>query len=681
MTSLDADPELPSEAALGASLAVQRSEEVVALFEQAPGFFAYLRGPGHVFELANAAYSQVVGHRRVLGKGVREALPELAGQGFYELLDEVRRTGIPYVGRGVAIKLQNTPGAPLTEAYLDFIYQPIRGPDGGIAGILVQGSDVTAGVVAEQALRASEQRYRTLFESIDDGFCLMQMIDDERGKTVDYRFLETNAAFERQTGLVGVHGRTARELVPNLDESWFELYGKVAHTGETARFENHAPAMNRWFDVYAIRFGEAALLQVALVFKDITESKLAEQERARLLQRETEARKEAEAAGRLRDEFLATVSHELRTPLSAILGWVQMLRSGALGPEKASQGLETIERNARAQTQLIEDLLDVSRILAGKLRLEVDAVAFEDVVVAAIETARPAAEAREIRLQPALSSGAIVMGDANRLQQVVWNLLANAVKFTPRGGRVQITVELKDSAVVLAVADTGQGIAPDFQAYVFDRFRQAASGSDRGYGGLGLGLSIVRQLVELHGGSVSVTSEGVGKGSTFFVKLPLAIGRRRDPGTIAGAWSSTVQALPGVAVLAGFDILVVDDEKDSRELLQTLLTSCGMVVRAASSVAEAMAAMRERPPELLLSDIGMPNEDGYALIERVRGLPALAGGDVPAVALTAYARSEDRTRALLAGFTNHVPKPVEPAELLAVLASLAIAARRRSQPA
>ncbi|RYE85494.1 MAG: PAS domain S-box protein, partial [Myxococcales bacterium] len=257
---------------------------LLELFQQAPGFVTFLRGPGHVFEISNAAYQQLVGHRDILGKTVREALPELVGQGFYELLDRVYTTGNPFVGRAVRIELQTRPGEPRVEAFLDFVYQPIRGGDGRVLGILVQGQDVTATrrqeterQAVEEALRASEERYRTLFESIDDGFCLMQMIVDARGTTVDYRFLETNAAFEGQTGLRDAVGRTARELVPTLDESWFRLYGGVADTGETARFENHAPAMDgRWFDVYASRVGQPAQRLVALVFKDITARKKVE---------------------------------------------------------------------------------------------------------------------------------------------------------------------------------------------------------------------------------------------------------------------------------------------------------------------------------------------------------------------------------------------------------------------
>jgi PAS domain S-box-containing protein len=573
----------------------------------------------------------------------------------------------------------------LSDAYVDFVYQPIRGPDGRVTGILAQGHEVTEvkrleaqREAAEAALRASEERYRTLFESIDDGFCLMQMLLDDQGETVDYRFLEANAAFEGQTGLKGAVGRRARELVPDLDRSWFQLYGRVAATGQSTHFENHAPAMGRWFDVYASRVGTPELRQVALVFKDITERKQAEQERERLLQLEGAARQQAEEASRLKDEFLATLSHELRTPLTAMLGWVQILRAGRLPPDKRERALETVERSARSQAQLIDDLLDISRILAGKLRLEVAPVELRSVVEAVLETVRPAAAAKDLRLQATLDSMALVMGDSQRLQQVVWNLLSNAVKFTPRGGHVRVLVERQDSFVDITVADTGQGILPEFQPHVFERFRQADGGSTRVHGGLGLGLSIVRQLVEMHGGTVSVFSEGEGQGASFTVRLPLAAARRRT----AHPSPSLPPSLPSQGFscppeLDGLRLLVVDDEEDTREMLVTLLEGCGARVRAASSVAEALRLLSAERPDVLLSDIGMPGEDGYALIERLRALPSEAGGDLPAVALTAYARSEDRTRALLSGFSTHVPKPVEPLELFAVIASLARRARPR----
>jgi CheY-like chemotaxis protein/two-component sensor histidine kinase len=373
----------------------------------------------------------------------------------------------------------------------------------------------------------------------------------------------------------------------------------------------------------------------------------------------------------MKDEFLATVSHELRTPLNAILGWVRMLRTDSIRPEKKVHALETIERNASVQSQLIEDLLDVSRIITGKLRLDVTTVDIGSVVESAIEAVRPAATAKGVVLSHVVAADAApIFGDPDRLQQVVWNLLANGVKFTPRGGDVTVKVLRRDGLVDIIVSDTGQGIAPEFLPHVFERFRQADATTTRTYGGLGLGLAIVRSLVELHGGNAKVDSEGRGRGTTFTVSLPISPVRssrfeRPPPLRLV----PTLELGPH-SELAGTKILVVDDEPDARELLAELLSACRASVLSAGTVAEAMQLLQEKQPDIVVSDIGMPGEDGYDLIRKLRALPANRGGKTPAVALTAYARIEDRTKALIAGYNMHVPKPVEPTELLAVLSSV-----------
>jgi PAS domain S-box-containing protein len=382
---------------------------------------------------------------------------------------------------------------------------------------------------------------------------------------------------------------------------------------------------------------------------------------------------EAQESSRLKDEFLATVSHELRTPLTAILGWAHMLRTGQFGGESAIKAFETIERNARAQAQLIDDLLDVSRIITGKLRIDVRQVDPNSFVEAAIEAVRPAAEAKGIRLLKIMDTGAIsVSGDPVRLQQIVWNLLSNAIKFTARGGKVQIRLERVNSHVEIAISDTGAGIAPEFLPHVFDRFRQADQRTTRQHGGMGLGLAIVRHLVELHGGNVKAESPGEGQGSTFTVRLPVAPvyqvaaeGERVHP-----AAREMLPSFECVERLDGVRVVVVDDEPDTRELLKAGLGQCGADVLVASSSAEALEAIQTGAPHLLISDIGMPEEDGYELIRRVRALSDENGGRLPAIALTAYARVEDRMQALRAGYQMHVPKPVELAELIAVAASL-----------
>ncbi|PTL76866.1 ATP-binding protein [Vitiosangium sp. GDMCC 1.1324] len=395
-------------------------------------------------------------------------------------------------------------------------------------------------------------------------------------------------------------------------------------------------------------------------------------EHARLFELARQERDRAEEANRAKDDFLATVSHELRTPLTAILGWASILRTSALPPERQARALETVERSARAQAQIVDDLLDISRIVAGRMRLEARPVEMATVVEAALDTVRPAAVARNIRLEPELEFGVgLVQGDAQRLQQVAWNLLTNAIKFTPEGGRVEVQLRRVEAHVELEVADSGQGIPPSFLPHVFERFRQADGSATRRYGGLGLGLAIVRYLVELHGGTVQAHSEGEGRGARFIVRLPLT-GTRASEGSSPRTTPSPAEKLlpEHLPDLSGVRVLVVDDEQDTRELLRVVLEERRAHVTTTSSAAEAFESLVREPPDLLVSDIGMPDEDGYALIRRVRALPPERGGRVPATALTAFTRLEDRTRALGAGFQGYVPKPVDPSELVMALANL-----------
>ncbi len=406
------------------------------------------------------------------------------------------------------------------------------------------------------------------------------------------------------------------------------------------------------------------------VQRDITERKRAEEDRAQLL-REQAARAEAEANNRTKDEFLAIVSHELRSPLNAILGWARLLRSRKFDAEKTNKALEIIERNAQAQTQLIEDLLDISRVIRGKVRLFARPINLVQVIEAAIDTVRPTADLKRIQVSSRLDRSVdLVEGDPDRLQQVVWNLLSNAIKFTPEGGRVSVRLTRVNSHAQIKVIDTGIGISPDFLPYVFERFRQAESTTTKVHGGLGLGLAIVRNLVELHGGTIRVESPGVGQGATFIVQLPLI----SNPSPVSDLEQLALQgqaSLEDSLSLSGLRVLIVDDEIDTREFLVIALEQYGAEVIAAASADEAMRLLERLKPSVMVSDIGMPVEDGYTLIRRIRALAAKQGGTIPAAALTAYVREEDRIQALQAGFQMHVPKPIEPMQLVAVVAKLA----------
>jgi PAS domain S-box-containing protein len=984
---LRADEAVAAARAQAVAVAESERNRLVEVFNRSPSFMAVLRGPQHVYELTNDRHYELVGQRDVRGRSVREALPELEGQGILELLDKVYATGEPFVGTGVTVALQRRPGEPPEPRLMDFVYQATRDPDGSVSGIFVHGVDLTERARAEQALRASEARYAASVRAALD--CIVSMDHEGRvtewnpaaeqtfgyrrdealgrelaaliipaayrdahrhglarylatgeGPVVGTRFViaavrqdgtefpielavtrlpsqgppaftgylrditeakrvereladarrELEARVEQRTvelaeanatlrtereflsavlehaidgivacdadGTLRLFNRATREFhglpeQPLAPDRWAEHYDLYAADGKTrlakeqvplfraltegvvrdvemviaakgqpprvltasgraisgpdgaklgavvvmhdlstrklaeaqreraireeaARREAEASAQRlreseerlrlavaiaqmgtfeidlrtdavavndagrdiygwaaddepltfvkvqshfhpddrdevlrrvgdalrpdgpgefeveqrivrtdgttRWIRVrgravFETVAGARRSVRCLGTYLDITDQKEADRRREELLAGERAARIESERALRMKDEFLATLSHELRTPLNAILGWSQILAGGSRDADDLAEGLRTIERNALAQTQIIEDLLDMSRIISGKVRLDVQRVDLAAVVREAVATAKPSAEAKAIRLQAVLDPHAgPVSGDPARLQQVMWNLLTNAVKFTPKGGRVQVLLERVNSHLELSVSDTGEGIAPDFLPHVFDRFRQADASTTRRHGGLGLGLSIVKQLVELHGGSVRVKSAGIGQGTTFTVSLPLTVIQPEpDPAVERRHPRSASTTVPPDACIeiVGVKVLVVDDEADARSLVRRLLEDCQAQVITAGSAAEALNLVRTERPDVLICDIGMPGEDGYALIKRVRALGPAHGGQVPAAALTAYARGEDRVKAILAGFQMHLAKPVEPAELIATVASLA----------
>jgi PAS domain S-box-containing protein len=526
--------------------------------------------------------------------------------------------------------------------------------------------------LADEALRFADERFRFMAESMPQKIFTA---------SAEGRFEYLNQQWAEYTGLsleAIVGSGWACMVHPDDIAETMRAWQQSMSNGKPFQIEHRLRSRDdasRWHlgRAEAMRDAAGSVMFWSGSNTDIHDLKLALEERAQLLESERSARSVAEHASAMKDDFLATLSHELRTPLGAILGWSQVLRLRTTNREQLESGLQTIERNARMQAQLIEDLLDMSRITSGKVRLDIQPVAPVSFIEAAVETVRPAAQAKNVRLETLLDPNAgPVSGDPNRLQQVVWNLLSNAIKFTPKDGKVKVGLQSVNSQVEITVTDSGIGIPPEFLPHVFERFRQADSSTTRKFGGLGLGLSIVRSLVELHGGTVGVRSGGEGQGSTFVVHLPLTAihtptydAARQHPRVPRATTEFARTDLSGVKVL------IVDDEADARGLIQRLLLECDAEVTTAASASEALALMEREQPDVLVSDIGMPEVDGYELLRRVRALAHDRGRKIPAIALTAFARSEDRTKALRAGFQVHVSKPVEPSELVATVASVA----------
>jgi PAS domain S-box-containing protein len=444
---------------------------------------------------------------------------------------------------------------------------------------------------------------------------------------------------------------------------------KVDHF-DTVRRAKDGRLLDISLTVSPVKNGAGQIVGASKIARDITDRKSAERERAILLDREQQARTQAETLNRTKDEFLATLSHELRTPLNAIFGWARMLQTGSVTGAMAHRAVDAIVKNATAQVQLIDDLLDISRIITGNMRLELRPVDIKTVIETALDAVRPAAVLKDLRLEVVLDPAVgTVTGDADRLRQVVWNLLSNAVKFTPADGRVQVQLHRMPTGVQIVVSDTGQGIAPEVLPYVFDRFRQGDGSITRRHGGLGLGLALVRHLVDLHGGTVTGHSAGVDQGSTFTVTLPVPrLVMNRDDGTAANA-PENGRLDPSLPSLRGLRVLLLDDDADGLEITNVVLTSAGAETRTCSSAAAARRILDDWDPHVLVLDIEMPEEDGYTFLRRIRR--GRAGANIPAIALTAYGRSEDRTRALAAGFSYHLSKPVDPAELSRVVGDLA----------
>ena len=529
---------------------------------------------------------------------------------------------------------------------------------------------------AEEAVREEREWLSTTLASIGDG--VVAAGEDGRVKTL-------NPVAEALTGWPSevAEGRQLAEVFRvrlGPDGAIESPLARVVQGGRAADLPREAVLVARTGAEFPVEgcvspirdpAGHAA--GAVVVFRDIRDRQRVEEERAAILTREQEARAQAEAASRAKDEFIATLSHELRTPLNSVLGWARLLRIGKLDADDVRRAVEAIERGATTQAQIVDDLLDVSRIVRGELRLDVRPLDLAPIIEASIDTIRPAAAAREIEVAASLAPRAgPVTGDPGRLQQVMWNLLSNAIKFTPQGGRVEVRLEQRDGAVEISVKDSGGGIPAKFLPHVFERFRQADSSTTRAHGGLGLGLAIVRHLVEGHGGTVSAESPGVGLGSTFVVSLPVSPARARprvEEAARVPAPTAAVARAP--AALGGLRVLVVDDDLDTLEVLRQLLEQAGAQVSAAGGAAEALSRMEQAPPDVLVSDIGMPGQDGFALIRAVRARPPERGGLVPAAALTAFTQGETRQAVLRAGFQLYLAKPIDPGELTLAVARLA----------
>lgn len=638
-------------------------------------------GDSRGIQRSNAAMLQLLG----------VASPEALQIGLDELVQRFRmrrtrdgpllpRTELPFAqamdGRTAAIEIWATQSEGRQDVWVRFAASPIR-VDSRVVGAVAVLSDLTERVRLHEQVRDLTRMQTALQERTAE---LRAVTDSVRDYAIYTINTEGRIASWHQ-GATLLKGYSAEEAIGMPFERLFtpedrragrpafELeeaarYGE--YKGDGLRLRKDGSTFEVAVVLTALRGVRGELLGYLKLTQDITERKRLERELEGLLLEAQQAREDAERASESKDEFLATISHELRTPLSAILGWAQVLERGVFDPGTVRHGLLAISRNARTQVQLIEDLLDMNRIETGKLRLDLQRIELGGVIAAAIDSALPAATAKGIGLRTVFGAhtGA-VMGDATRLQQVVANLLSNALKFTPSGGQISVALTQVDGSTQITVADTGQGIDPEFLSRLFNRFQQQDAGTTRRHGGLGIGLSIVRQLVELHGGTVQAHSPGADRGATFTVTLPNASVAPATAFPDEGDQPTAEMRLDGVTVL------LVDDEPDMRALTQQVLQNAGAEVVVAASADEGLNLLRQRRPAVILSDIGMPVADGYDLIRRVRDLPAAEGGDTPAAAFTAYTRPEDRERALASGFQMHVPKPVPPRALVDALARLA----------
>ncbi|MBL9102633.1 MAG: response regulator [Myxococcales bacterium] len=690
------------------------SEELRLILDAVPALVSYVDA-GETYCLVNRHYEEWFGRprREILGLTLREFLGEAA----YEILRPHVRAALA----GEHVEYTTAIDYPNGRRHIRATYTPHLAADGAVLGYVSLVLDVSSAQRDREGLRFLAQASQALGTSLDFATTLQTVTSLAVPRLGEWCsvYLVRQGDPDRTIDLVAVsHVEPARAAeIREVHRRWppdrDSAFGltRLLRDGKTrlvprvdpdnyrrlARDDEHAAALRRlgatsWIITPLVShehvFGAISLgltdperqfdpADVALL-EELARRAAAALENARLFAAAQRERARAEEANQAKDLFLSNLSHELRTPLTAVLGWTRLLRTPGLSDERREHGLDTIDRNARAQVAIVEDILDIGRIVTGKLRLDLRPLDFIPLLASTVESVRPSADARGVALLVAHDlAGApavpVVRGDPDRLQQVLWNLLTNALKFTPRGGSVRVALSADERELALAVHDTGEGIAPEFLPHVFDRFRQADASTTRAHGGLGLGLAIVRHLVELHGGSVEAHSDGPGRGSRFVVRLPLlpadGPARAREPRP-RGEPPTDAPLLARPPDLAGLRVLVVDDEPDTRDLVVGMLGPCRAQVTAVASVGEALAHIEQQRFDIIVSDIAMPHADGYALIRELRARPLDRGGRTPTVALTAYARAEDRTRALLAGFDRHLAKPIEPADLLLTLADL-----------
>ncbi|MES2674371.1 MAG: response regulator [Pseudomonadota bacterium] len=658
-------------------------KQMADVFKQAPAFMCILRGPTHLFEMANDRYLQLVGNRHVVGKTVKEALPEVVGQGFFELLDDVYQTGNPFVGVDMPIALQRQQGEPLENRFMDFAYIALKDSEGGINGVLIHGVDQTERKLAEIAVRSNEDRYRTLFESVDQGFCIIELLFNSAGRAANYKFIEVNPAFEKLSGLVDITGKTFSDLEPNGGSFWLDIYDRVATTGESMRFERADNVSSRWFDILVTPLGVSEN-KLAVLFNDVTERKKTEENLRKLAAdlSETDRRK---------SEFIATLAHELRNPLAPIISGLAIMKMSNNSSQIVEKTRGMMERQITHMAHLVDDLLDISRINGGKIDLKKELIELKTIIASAVETSRPLIDAGKHTLHVSIPDESVVVeADPLRIAQVVSNLLNNAAKYTSPGGLIEIDVSVEANKVVLVICDNGIGIPAESLPSIFDMFSQVAHDFGHSGGGLGIGLSLVRQLVEMHKGTIQVFSE-VGSGSKFLIKLPIVHSKINtsqqtqigvNPASnLAKNLHSEIDKnlnknlnrnlnrnLNKKLNTPSLKVMIVDDNVDAAECLSMLLELTGHSLRVAHSGLDAIKLAADFQPQVVFLDIGMPGMDGYETAKELRKIPALK--NITLVALTGWGTESDRAKSRAMGFNHHLTKPAPANEIEKILARL-----------